>query len=83
MGGNILDMDEVVATIEEVVPEVKGSITVADTTLPLPSALDDSALMEAILGVTWRPFAVGVDETVSAFRRLIATGAVDVERRLD
>jgi hypothetical protein len=82
MGGNVLDMTEVVAAIEEAVPEVKGLITVAETALPLPSALDDSALMEAVLGVAWRPFAVGTEETVTAFRRLIASGAVDVERWL-
>jgi nucleoside-diphosphate-sugar epimerase len=83
MGGNVLDMTEVVAAIEDVVPEVKGSITVAETKLPLPSALDDSALMEAILGVRWRPFAVGVEETVATFRRLIASGDIDVERGLN
>ena len=82
MGGNVLDMTEVVAAIEEAVPEVKGLITVAETALPLPSALDDSALMEAVLGVAWRPFAIGTEETVTAFRRLIASGAVDVERGL-
>lgn len=82
MGGSVLDMTEVVATIEEVVPEAKGSINVAETALPLPPALDDSALMEAVPGVAWRPFAVGVEETVAAFRRLIASGAVDVEQGL-
>ena len=82
LGGNTLDMAEVVAAIEGVVPEAKGSITVAGMPLALPSNLDDSALKEAVPGIAWRPFAVGVEETVSAFRRLIASDAVDVERGL-
>jgi UDP-glucuronate 4-epimerase len=82
LGGNVLDMTEVVTAIEEVVPEAKELITVAGMPLPLPSALDDSALKEAVPGIAWRPFAVGTEETVTAFRRLIASGAVDVERGL-
>jgi len=82
LGGSTLDMTEVVAAIEGVVPEAKDSITVAGTALALPSGLDDSPLREAVPGIAWRPFAVGVEETVSAFRRLIASGAVDVERGL-
>lgn len=82
MGGNVLDMTEVVAAIEDVVPEASGSISVAETPMALPSAVDDSALMEAVSGFAWRPFSVGAEETVAAFRRLIASGAVDVERGL-
>jgi len=82
MGGNVLDMTEVVAMIEAVVPEAKGSITVAGMPLALPSAVDDSALIEAMPGIAWRPFAAGTEETVAAFRGLIASGAVDVERGL-
>lgn len=83
LGGNVLDMTEVVAAIERAAPGAKDSITVAETPLAIPSSLDDSALKEAVPGIAWRPFAVGAEETISAFRRLIASGAVDVERGLD
>ena len=82
MGGSVVDMAEMVKAIEQAAPAAAGMITVADTPLPLAAVFDDSALRRAMPELTWRSLADGVGETVDAFRRLIATKAIDVERVL-
>lgn len=73
LGGTVVEMSEVVAAIEHVVPEAAGTITFADNPLPFPAEVavdrdvvplpDDTALID------------GVRETIERFRRDLADTA--------
>ncbi len=73
MGGSVASMDELVALIGTELPEAAGGITFDPRPLPLPVAIDTSGL--ARLGeVPITPFATGVRDTITRFRRLAAEG---------
>jgi UDP-glucuronate 4-epimerase len=74
MGGSTASVGQVVAAIEEEVPEATGSITYDDAPLPFPAALDASGLDSLIGVVAYTPLAEGVRRTIEAFRSLLARG---------
>ena len=63
LGGPIVDMQELIAAIEEVSPEVRGLIEVEDTRLSFPDELPAPTL-----DVPLTPLADGVRETIATFR---------------
>jgi nucleoside-diphosphate-sugar epimerase len=82
LGGASKAMAEVVATINEVVPEMAGQIDFDPIPFPIPEDVDGSPLDRALGGVTWRPFNQGVQQTVEHFRAAIAAGRIDVDRAI-
>ena len=67
LGGPVVSLIDVAATIEKVVPEV--SITVdEDTILPFPENFDGAPLEEALGEIGWTPLEEGVTATVERLR---------------
>jgi nucleoside-diphosphate-sugar epimerase len=71
-----LDMSEVVAAIEQVVPEAAGSISFDDVSLPFPEATAAERFDEEVGPTPRTPFLEGVAETVS-FGRVGQLGPPD------
>lgn len=82
LGGSTVHMRDIVDMIEEVVPEMQGKITFPDEALTGPTEIDESALIDALGPITWRPMAEGVRQTIEHLRDAAASGKVDVDRVL-
>ena len=82
LGGSTAHMRDIVAAIEEAVPDARGSISFDPAALPHPSEVDDSQLSADIPGIRWRSLADGVRDSIELFRRAVASGRIDVERAL-
>jgi hypothetical protein len=63
--------------IERAVPAARGSITYADTPLPIPAELDGSAIRAAIGELPSTPLEAGVRETIERFTTLNREGRLD------
>jgi nucleoside-diphosphate-sugar epimerase len=74
--GNVLHMSQMVAAIEDVVPEARGAITFDDKPLPFPEDMDDAAFIRALGRVPETPLRQGVAETIELFRRALAEGKI-------
>ena len=73
LGGEAVAISDWVTAIEEVVPEARGRITVADVLLPFPEAIAHESLAE--LGdVPVTPFRDGIAASAEIYRRLTAQG---------
>ncbi len=72
--GNVVQMQEVVAAIEEVEPAMRGSLSFNDQELPFPEEVDSVPITE-VLGVMPRTSLVeGVASTINIFKQNIAAG---------
>lgn len=80
--GNVVQVTDVVSTIERVVPSSRGTITATGNALPIAADLDDSALQRDLGSVPSTPLENGVRETAEIFARLHHAGTLDV-RDLD
>jgi UDP-glucuronate 4-epimerase len=78
IGGPTIAMDQVVRAIEEVAPEAKDLITVADRHMGFPGTFA-SSIRDALRLPPPTPFADAVRETVEAFRDLAVAGKVGPE----
>ncbi|MCO6451404.1 MAG: NAD(P)-dependent oxidoreductase [Caldilineales bacterium] len=74
--GSVVDMAEVVAAIEAVAPEMRGQITFAESKLPYPEEVDDSAARAALGNLPHTPLADGVAETIATFRQALVAGRI-------
>ncbi|MGY2492882.1 NAD-dependent epimerase/dehydratase family protein [Cupriavidus sp. CP313] len=74
--GSVVDMREVVATIEAVVPATRGTITCAGPALELPDDYDATALEQVIGPLPRTPLREAVAETFGIFRHKIASGEI-------
>jgi UDP-glucuronate 4-epimerase len=73
LGGGVVGIADWVATIEEVVPEARGLLTIADATLPFPADIAHDGL--STLGpIESTPYRDGIHATVEIFRRLASEG---------
>lgn len=73
-GGGAVSMAQVVAEIENYVPEMQGKLTFEPKQLPFPEDVDNSPLV-AILGpLPETPLAKGVEDTINIFRKALAAG---------
>jgi nucleoside-diphosphate-sugar epimerase len=68
LDGPVLSVPDVIAAIEEVVPDAR--ITAEETPLPFPSSVDSTSFEALVGGPTARPFDQGVADAIEAFRRL-------------
>ena len=82
IGGSTISMEEIVATIEEVMPEAAGKITYDKIPLPHPSRVDDSALNTALGPIAYRSFNEGVRDTLELFGEAREAGRLDLELAL-
>jgi UDP-glucose 4-epimerase len=80
--GDVVQVADVVAAIERVVPSSRGTITASGNALPIAANLDDSALRKDLGEVPATPLENGVRETAEIFTRLHQAGNLDV-RDLD
>lgn len=82
MGGSRASMEEVITAIEAAAPEMTGRIGFEAASLPVPDAVDDQALNEALGPIEWTPFTDGVRQTIEHFRAAIDAGTLDIERAI-
>lgn len=82
LGGTSASVAEVVAAIEEVAPQAKGTITVDPTVLGVTPEIDYSELEKAIGKAPWIPLVEGVRQTIAVLRAGIKAGKLDVDRIL-
>ena len=75
--GETIQIAEVVAEIEKLVPSSKGAITFTDTPIAMPSHLDDSAIVAALGDIPHSSLSQGVKETVERFATLHRAGRLD------
>jgi UDP-glucose 4-epimerase len=75
--GETAAISDIVMEIERAVPAARGSITYADTPLPIPAELDGSAIRAAIGELPSTPLEVGVRETIERFTTLNREGRLD------
>lgn len=68
--GAVLEVAEMVATIERELPRARGLLTHRDNQLPIAPEFDDRALRAAIGELPRRTFAEGVRETIAIFEQL-------------
>jgi len=73
MRGTVVDMHDVLTTIESVVPAARGSITCAGPSLDLPVDYDAAALEKVIGAQQHTPLPEAVRETFALFRSKIAS----------
>ena len=82
LGGTHASMQEVVAAIEAVAPEMAGKITFEPTPLGQPSEYDSRPLEEAVGSIHWRPLVDGIRQTIEHFRAAVKAGKMDIEKIL-
>lgn len=75
--GEAVGVGEVVAEIEAAWPEARGTITHAETLLPVPPELDDAAIRAALGPIPSTPLAEGVRATIARFDQLQREGRLD------
>jgi nucleoside-diphosphate-sugar epimerase len=75
--GETIQVQDVVREIERIIPAARGSITCADTPLPIPARMDDAAIRAALGPQPATPLAEGVEATISRFRELDREGLLD------
>jgi len=77
--GAMLSMEEVVAAIESVLPEARGTITFDAQPLPFPERMAGAPLEALLGGLPRTPFVQAVAETIAIFRRALADGRLRSE----
>lgn len=76
--GDALEVDELVRVIDAALPVAsRGLITAGGPAIPMPPALDDSALRRAIAGLPHTSIEAGIAETVARFLALRDGGRLD------
>jgi len=74
--GEVVPIERFVATLEEVVPEAKGTITHGVAPLPIAPDLDASGLARALGPLPRTSLAEGIRATYERFQRLLAEGRI-------
>ena len=82
LGGVPTSLSEIVALIEEIVPEMKGQITIGDQVLTGPLEVDERALTALIGAHEWTPPGEAVRETIAIFQQATREGRLNVDRVL-
>jgi nucleoside-diphosphate-sugar epimerase len=75
LGGTRADMAEVVAAIEDAVPDARGLITFADESLPFPDDIDTAGL-EQLGAIPVTPLREAIARSVALYRDLERRGAL-------
>jgi nucleoside-diphosphate-sugar epimerase len=82
LGGVATSLSEIVALIEDIVPEMKGRITIGDQVLTGPMEVDERGLTALIGVLGWTPPSAAVRETIEIFRQAARDGRLDADRIL-
>lgn len=72
--GSVVHVSEVVAAIEAVVPDGRGTLSFVDTPLGFPEEMDETPLVEALGPLPHTSLIDGVAATVETFRQAIRSG---------
>jgi nucleoside-diphosphate-sugar epimerase len=78
IGGISVTMEEIVETIEAVVPSRKGTITFENTALPFPEEMDNSRLVECLGPLHETPLRAGISETIAIFKDALKGGTIGI-----
>ena len=73
LGGEVVDLTDWVAVIEDLIPGSAGSITIAQTELPFPSDIAHDRIAE-LGAVPVTPYRDAIEETAAIYRRLAGEG---------
>jgi nucleoside-diphosphate-sugar epimerase len=68
IGGASVTMEEIVETIEAIVPTQKGTITFEDKALPFPEEMDNSQLAACLGPLHETSLREGISETIGIFK---------------
>ncbi len=77
--GAVVNIDEVIASIERVVPDAEGLVSHLDVNLPIAPDLDDRALREDVGDMPCTPLDDGIRETWNVFRRHQEAGTLSTD----
>ncbi len=77
--GDVVTIDEVIASIERVVPGSRGLISHLDLNLPIAPDLDDRAIQEDVGEIPYTPLDDGIRETWEVFSRHHAAGTLSTD----
>src|SRR5262245_8301075 len=75
--GETVPVADVVNEIENLIPQSRGSITFDEAAMAIPSALDDTAIINALGDIPHTPLSQGVRETIERFTLLHRRGRLD------
>ena len=78
IGGMSVTMEEVVETIEAVVPSQKGTITFEDKALPFPEEMDNSQLVACLGPLRETSLRDGISETIAIFKDALKSGTIAI-----
>tara|TARA_B100000809_G_C15127536_1_gene526912 strand:- start:559 stop:1536 length:978 start_codon:yes stop_codon:yes gene_type:complete len=77
--GDVVTMDEVVRSIERVVPDAKGLITHTENTIPIAADLDDRALVNDIGQIPYTSLDEGIRKTYDIFKQHHEAGRLSIK----
>jgi nucleoside-diphosphate-sugar epimerase len=77
--GAVVQVDQFIATLEQVYPRARGLICAAGKPLPIAADLDDSALVRDLGTVPRTPLDRGIGQTIEIFERLQREGRLDTK----
>jgi nucleoside-diphosphate-sugar epimerase len=77
--GNVLRIDQFIATLERILPQARGLIRAEGKPLPIAPDLDDSALQRDLGEIPRTPLQEGIRETAEIFERLKREGRLDTQ----
>jgi nucleoside-diphosphate-sugar epimerase len=77
--GAVVQVDQFIATLEQVYPRARGLICAAGKHLPIAADLDDSALVRDLGTVPRTPLDRGIGQTIEIFERLQREGRLDTK----
>jgi len=77
LGGEVVDMRDVLAALEQALPGSAARIAIDGPPLPFPAELDHGRFAKELAPEPATPLADGVRDTIEAFASLIERGALD------
>jgi UDP-glucuronate 4-epimerase len=78
IGGTSVTMEQVVETIEAIVPSQKGTITFEDKALPFPEEMDNSKLVACLGPLHETSLEEGISETIAIFKDALKGGTITI-----
>lgn len=75
--GEVVEMTEFIAAVEDLLPEAKGLIRLSGDPIPVACDLDDSELRRFFPRLPATPLKEGIERTLAEFRRLERDGRLD------
>jgi len=78
IGGTSVTMEEIVQTIEAIVPSRKGTITFEDKALPFPEEMDNSQLVACLGPLHETSLREGIAETIAIFKDALKGGTITI-----